>query len=169
MGDVAYAADELAVGLDWIGEVAPGAALSFRALVASTLGEGRKAPTSKGRALLSLALATTGCCECCVDRQTRAAAIAGASRDEVIATLQRAVMIADGAAMAVGAASLALFDELMCGSSAPRAELEHAAERYAARDASTLARRDARASGRRSIERAEVHGFRSAPVGGAPP
>jgi AhpD family alkylhydroperoxidase len=168
MGDAAYAADELAVGLDWIGELAPGAALSFRALVASTVGDGREAPTPKGRALLNLALATAGRCECCVERQTRAAAKAGASRDEVIATLQRAVMIADGAAMAVGAGSLALFDDLTCGSPARPTAQRDAAERRAQHEARRLERRDGRAPpGRRPTERAETYGFLNAAAAGA--
>ena len=110
MADLERAAEEISAGLDWIMDIAPGAARSFRALLASSMADAAASDPAKAQALLALAMAAAGRCEECVARHARSAAATGARRDEVIAMLQRAVLMSDGPAAVYAADALAQFD-----------------------------------------------------------
>jgi AhpD family alkylhydroperoxidase len=102
-------------------------AIELRALIPDTLqafgGLSRAAQTPgaldrKVKELIALAIAVTVRCDACVAYHARAAARAGATRQEVAEALGVAVQMGGGPALNYGAEALGAFDELSAAATA---------------------------------------------------
>lgn len=106
------AADELCEGLDRLSAHTPGGLANFQALL-TNLSRGNPACSPvQSKALIGVAMAVAQRCDCCIDRQIKCAVGSRIDRDQIVFTIRRAILMADGPALAYGAHALAKFDDL---------------------------------------------------------
>lgn len=106
------AADELSAELDRISAITPGALQNFRALLTTGKMGAPSSNLAQSKALIGLAMAVAQRCDCCIDRQARCAVISRIDRGQIVTAIRRAILMADGPALAYGAHALTTFDKL---------------------------------------------------------
>ncbi len=118
MNPTSAAVDELCAGLKQMSKTAPGGLQNFQALLGSVKPGSSPGNLAQSKALIGLAMAVAQRCNCCIDLQSRCAAASRIDRIQVVAAIRRAILMADGPALAYGANALTQFDRLRADSGA---------------------------------------------------
>lgn len=114
MKDYVAMCEDLNVGLEKLGNDAPGVMGAFSSLVEASTAPG--ALTSKTKELLALAIAVSLRCDGCIAHHAHAVLEAGANREEVCEAVGVAILMGGGPAVVYGMEALTAFDQCVAAS-----------------------------------------------------